>query len=190
MQVEARDNRGLCDSLRKICKTLGGNLICAHRSRGSPREVVSVLGHPVPASRRCFVVQLAVPPTSGVVWLGDEMVGSKWIKWPGTCAVQRCGGNEAASAWCSSSSTSGRTTALQNVMEGSCGARVSARSCLGEGSEALACRAVGQAGRYPPSFRREQQRVGIARTIAMEPDHLFDEPTSALDPELVGEVWR
>jgi polar amino acid transport system ATP-binding protein len=83
-------------------------------------------------------------------------------------------------------------TALQNLLEGPVHVLRVDRQAARE--RALA--ALGRVGlphkadSYPHELSGgEQQRVGIARALCMEPEvMLFDEVTSALDPELVGEV--
>jgi len=181
----------------KICKTLGGNLILRDIDLAVRRgEVVSVLGRSGSGKStllRCL--NWLSPPTSGVVWLGDEMVGIE-IDQSGRERLR------SASALRRQRSRIGMVfqqfnlwphmTALQNVMEGLMSVRGLVRAhALEKAREALA--GVGLSHKqdsYPASLSGgEQQRVGIARTIAMEPEIiLFDEPTSALDPELVGEV--
>lgn len=83
-------------------------------------------------------------------------------------------------------------TALQNVtMAPKLILKMPKEKAEVEGKELLSKVGLGnKVHRYPAQLSGgEQQRVGIARSLAMHPIlMLFDEPTSSLDPELVGEV--
>ena len=83
-------------------------------------------------------------------------------------------------------------TAIQNIMLAPVKVRGLARKKAKERAMSLLER-VGLADKsdmFPIQLSGgEQQRVAIARSMAMEPRiMLFDEPTSALDPELINEV--
>jgi polar amino acid transport system ATP-binding protein len=159
-------------------------------------EVVCILG-PSGSGKSTLLrcLNWLAPPTSGHVWIGDELLGvvesGNGTLLPLPDAKLRRQRSRIGMVFQQFNLWPHRT-AIENVMEGpiivrnlpKAAARVKAMTLL----ERVGL--VDKCDVYPAKLSGgQQQRVAIARALAMEPEILlFDEPTSALDPELVGEV--
>lgn len=160
-------------------------------------EVVCILG-PSGSGKSTLLrcLNFIEEPTSGLVYIGDHVMGHRWTK----------NRNELQQLRESEISVQRRDIGMvfqrfnlfphMNVVENIIHAPkrlrgLGDREARQQAMELLA--SVGLADRatfYPRQLSGgQQQRVAIARALAMSPKvMLFDEPTSALDPELVGDV--
>jgi polar amino acid transport system ATP-binding protein len=181
--VNIHKSFGHTEVLRGIDLTVApGEVACILGPSGSGKStLLKLINHLEPADR-------------GLVYVGGELVG---YELRGTKLYER---GEAEVARRRSEigmvfqqfNLFGHKTALENVLLGPMLIRKLRRADAEAQAVALLTR-VGLGHRlhaYPGSLSGgEQQRVSIARALAMQPKvMLFDEPTSALDPELVGEV--
>ena len=153
-------------------------------------EVIALIG-PSGAGKSTLLrcLNLLETPDSGSLQIGDERIvfGSEQVKRPQVLRLRRHTGMVFQSFNLFPHLTAARNVALAQM-------RV-----LGRSKEESMERALAQLDRvglsekadaYPSQCSGgQQQRIGIARALAMDPDlMLFDEPTSGLDPEVGAEI--
>ena len=169
-----------------LCKSFGALRALDDVSESIRRgEKVVVIG-PSGSGKSTFLrcLNLLEKPTSGSVWIEDELITSRGCD---INAVRRKMGMVFQQF-----NLFPHMTALGNVTLAPRHTRTMSAAEAEKAGLALLER-VGlrdKAGSYPSQLSGGQkQRVAIARALAMRPHiMLFDEPTSALDPEMVGEV--
>ncbi|SDA73442.1 polar amino acid transport system ATP-binding protein [Pseudomonas sp. NFACC15-1] len=160
-----------------------------------PGETLSLIGPSGSGKSTCLrCINYLEKPTSGEIWLGDELIG------------QRRDGQRSRLMSDREMAPQRREIAMvfqlfylwphlsvrDNVALGPIKAQGMPRKQAYELADAMLEKVHlrHKAESYPEQLSGgQQQRVAIARALAQQPKViLFDEPTSALDPELVGEV--
>ncbi|WP_082305309.1 amino acid ABC transporter ATP-binding protein [Leucobacter japonicus] len=154
-------------------------------------EVISVIG-PSGAGKSTFLrcLNLLEMPDAGALTVGDEHIEFTDERPPARAQVARL--RRQAGMVFQSFNLFPHLTAAQNI-------ELAQQRVLGRGREAARDRAhallerVGlsaKADAFPSQCSGgQQQRIAIARALAMDPDlMLFDEPTSGLDPEVGAEI--
>lgn len=160
-------------------------------------EVVCILG-PSGSGKSTLLrcINFIEVPTSGLVYVGDEIIGHR--RTSDDQILQQVRESSIARQRADIGMVFQRfnlfphMTVLENITH----APILVKKIASSKAKATAMDLldkVGLANRasaYPRQLSGgQQQRVAIARALAMEPKLLlFDEPTSALDPELVGDV--
>lgn len=161
-------------------------------------DVISIIGSSGSGKStflRC--INLLESPTSGNIYVGDELIKLKknrrgnivpWDRKQVDRVRTKLGMVfQHFNLW-------SHMTVLENVIEAPVHVlKKNKKKALAQAMELLEKVDIAERAHYFPAQLSggQQQRTAIARALAMEPDVLlFDEPTSALDPELVGEVLK
>ncbi len=175
--------------VRNVKKVFGDNVILRDVSLSVNKGDVIVILGPSGSGKTTFLrcLNLLEQPDGGEMKLGDTEYDLKKVSNKEKTEIRK-----KTSFVFQNYNLFANKTVLQNVTLGLTLARKVPKKEAEEIGKRLLDR-VGLAGKYdyyPAQLSGGmQQRVGIARAMAVNPDViLFDEPTSALDPEIIGEV--